>query len=75
MVLVLFLSFPFSYSFDSTEIYNITIGNQYNLTNVSITKNYQFHIEINNPQELNIKIFPSFHNISEYRKIFRQLFL
>ena len=76
MVLVLFLSFPLFYSFDSTEIYNITIGNQYNFTNLSINKNYQFHIEINNPPELNIKIFPYFpnKNIIEYHKIYSQLF-
>ena len=74
MVLVFFLSFPLFYSFNSTEIYNITIGNQYNFTNLSINKNYQFHIEINNPPELNIKIFPSFPNKIEYRKIYSQLF-
>ena len=76
MALVLFLSFPLFYSFNSTEIYNITIGNQYNLTNLSINKNYQFHIEINNPPELNIKIFPYFpnKNIIEYHKIYSQLF-
>ena len=56
IIFLLILQFSPNFSIIKENIYNITLGNPLNITNISGFEKFIFHLEVKYPQELGIKI-------------------